>query len=74
MIVIDSGHVINPHNAAEQLEGSVAWELSHAWLGGLEMQEGRFAGPPLPRPPQADCRDRRLRSPSAVPGVHNRVE
>ena len=42
VIVIDSGHVINPHNAAEQLEGGVCWELSHAWMGGLEMQEGRF--------------------------------
>ncbi len=43
VIVIDSGHVINPHNAAEQLEGGVAWELTHAWLGGLELREGRFA-------------------------------
>jgi isoquinoline 1-oxidoreductase beta subunit len=42
VIVIDSGHVINPHNAAEQLEGGVCWELSHAWMGGLEMREGRF--------------------------------
>ena len=41
-LVIDSGHVINPHNAAEQLEGGVCWELSHAWMGGLEMKEGRF--------------------------------
>jgi isoquinoline 1-oxidoreductase beta subunit len=42
VIVIDSGHVINPHNTAEQLEGGVCWELSHAWMGGLEMREGRF--------------------------------
>ncbi len=42
VIVIDSGHVINPHNAAEQLEGGVCWELSHAWMGGLELREGRF--------------------------------
>jgi isoquinoline 1-oxidoreductase beta subunit len=42
VIVIDSGHIINPHNAAEQLEGSVCWELTHAWLGGLELREGRF--------------------------------
>ncbi len=42
VIVIDSGHVINPHNAAEQLEGGVCWELSHAWMGGLELKEGRF--------------------------------
>jgi isoquinoline 1-oxidoreductase beta subunit len=42
VIVIDSGHVINPHNAAEQLEGGVCWELSHAWMGGLELRDGRF--------------------------------
>ena len=42
VIVVDSGHVINPLNAAEQCEGSVCWELSHAWLGGLELREGRF--------------------------------
>ena len=59
VIVIASGHVINTHNAAEQLEGGVCCELSHAWMGGLEMKEGRFvntnfdsfgapAGPPVP--------------------------
>lgn len=42
VIVIDSGHVINPQNAAQQLEGGVAWELSHAWMGGLELRDGRF--------------------------------
>jgi isoquinoline 1-oxidoreductase beta subunit len=42
VIVIDSGHIINPHNATEQLEGSVCWELSHAWLGGLDLKDGRF--------------------------------
>ncbi len=57
VIVIDSGHVINPHNAAEQLEGGVCWELSHAWFGGLELREGRFVntnfdGYPLLRMPQ----------------------
>ena len=57
VIVIDSGHVINPHNAAEQLEGGVCWELSHAWMGGLELREGRFVntnfdGYPLLRMPQ----------------------
>jgi isoquinoline 1-oxidoreductase beta subunit len=57
VIVIDSGHVINPHNAAEQLEGGVAWELSHAWMGGLELREGRFVNTnfdsyPLLRMPQ----------------------
>jgi hypothetical protein len=39
-LVIDSGHVINPHNAAEQLEGGVCWELSHAWMGGLDAAGG----------------------------------
>jgi isoquinoline 1-oxidoreductase beta subunit len=42
VIVVDSGHIINPYNAAEQCEGGVAWELSHAWLGGLELKQGRF--------------------------------
>ena len=42
VIVINSGYVINPHNAAEQLEGSVCWELSHALYGGLELKDGRF--------------------------------
>ena len=41
-IVVDSGHVINPHNAIEQCEGSVCWELSHALFGGLDLREGRF--------------------------------
>jgi len=57
VIVIDSGHIINPLNAAEQLEGGVGWELSHAWLGGLEMRDGRFVNTnfdsyPLLRMPQ----------------------
>jgi isoquinoline 1-oxidoreductase beta subunit len=42
VIVVDSGHVINPHNGAEQCEGAAAWELSHAWFGGLELRDGRF--------------------------------
>ena len=42
LIVLDAGHVINPHTATEQAEGSVCWELSHAWLGGLELENGRF--------------------------------
>ncbi len=42
LVVLDAGHVINPHAAAEQCEGSVCWELSHAWMGGLEMENGRF--------------------------------
>jgi isoquinoline 1-oxidoreductase beta subunit len=42
VIVLDAGHVINPHAATEQSEGSVVWELSHAFLGGLELEDGRF--------------------------------
>jgi isoquinoline 1-oxidoreductase beta subunit len=42
VLVVDSGHVINPLGAAEQCEGCVAWELSHAWLGGLDLKDGRF--------------------------------
>jgi len=42
VVVLDSGHVINPHTATEQSEGSVCWELSHAWLGGLDLENGRF--------------------------------
>ncbi|MDH3547483.1 MAG: molybdopterin-dependent oxidoreductase, partial [Gammaproteobacteria bacterium] len=42
VLVVDSGHVINPLGATEQLEGGVCWELSHAWLGGLDLRDGRF--------------------------------
>jgi isoquinoline 1-oxidoreductase beta subunit len=42
VMVLDAGRVINPHTAAEQCEGSVCWELSHAWMGGLELENGRF--------------------------------
>ncbi len=42
LVVIDAGRVINPHAATEQCEGSVCWELSHAWTGGLELENGRF--------------------------------
>jgi len=42
LVVLDAGHVINPHTATEQCEGSVCWELSHAWMGGLELENGRF--------------------------------
>jgi isoquinoline 1-oxidoreductase beta subunit len=42
LVVMDAGHVINPHAATEQCEGSICWELSHAWMGGLDLQEGRF--------------------------------
>jgi isoquinoline 1-oxidoreductase beta subunit len=42
LVVLDAGRVINPHTATEQCEGSVCWELSHAWTGGLELEGGRF--------------------------------
>jgi isoquinoline 1-oxidoreductase subunit beta len=42
VVVLDAGRVINPHTATEQCEGSVCWELSHAWTGGLELEGGRF--------------------------------
>ncbi len=42
VIVLDAGNVINPHTATEQAESSVCWEMSHAWLGGLELDRGRF--------------------------------
>ena len=42
LVVMDAGRVINPHAATEQCEGSVVWELSHAWMGGLELENGRF--------------------------------
>jgi isoquinoline 1-oxidoreductase subunit beta len=42
VLVINSGYLINPLNATEQLEGSVCWELSHALYGGLDLNDGRF--------------------------------
>jgi isoquinoline 1-oxidoreductase beta subunit len=42
LVVMDAGRVINPNAATEQCEGSVCWELSHAWTGGLELENGRF--------------------------------
>ena len=42
LVVLDAGRVINPLAATEQCEGSVCWELSHAWTGGLELENGRF--------------------------------
>ena len=42
LVVLDAGRVINPHAATEQCEGSVVWELSHAWTGGLALENGRF--------------------------------
>jgi isoquinoline 1-oxidoreductase beta subunit len=42
VLVMNSGYIINPRAAAEQMEGSVIWELSHALYGGLELEQGRF--------------------------------
>lgn len=42
LIVSNSGYVINPRAANEQVFGSTAWELSHAMYGGLNMKDGRF--------------------------------
>ncbi len=42
VIVADCGHVINPHAAKEQMEGAACYELGHAWVGGLDIREGRI--------------------------------
>lgn len=42
VLVMNSGYLINPRAAAEQMEGSVIWELSHALYGGLQLEQGRF--------------------------------
>jgi isoquinoline 1-oxidoreductase beta subunit len=42
VLVMNSGYLINPRAAAEQMEGSVIWELSHALYGGLDLEQGRF--------------------------------
>lgn len=42
VLVMNSGYIINPRAAAEQMEGAVVWELSHALYGGLELEQGRF--------------------------------
>ncbi len=42
VLVHNSGYIINPRGAGEQLEGSVVYELSHALYGGLDLQGGRF--------------------------------
>lgn len=41
-VVINSGHVINPRNCSEQLEGAACWELGTAWMAGLDLKDGRF--------------------------------
>ncbi len=42
LLVMNSGYIINPRAAAEQMEGAVIWELSHALYGGLDLEQGRF--------------------------------
>ena len=42
LIVSNSGYVINPRAAHEQVRGSMAWELSHTLYGGLDVKDGRI--------------------------------
>ncbi len=42
VVAINSQHVINPLNCTEQLEGAACWELTHAWMGGLDLKGGQF--------------------------------
>ena len=42
LIVSNTGWVINPRAATDQVKGGVAWELSHALYGGLNMSGGKF--------------------------------
>ncbi|MBM3524058.1 MAG: xanthine dehydrogenase family protein molybdopterin-binding subunit, partial [Alphaproteobacteria bacterium] len=42
LVVTNSGYVINPRAANEQVHGCVAWELSHTLSGGLDMRDGRI--------------------------------
>lgn len=42
LIVSNTGYVINPRAANEQVKSCVAWELSHTLYGGLNLQGGRF--------------------------------
>ncbi|NKC02301.1 MAG: molybdopterin-dependent oxidoreductase [Pseudomonadales bacterium] len=57
VMVMNSGYMINPLNASEQIEGAACWELSHALYGGLDLSEGHFKNNnfdtyPLMRMPQ----------------------
>ena len=38
---VNSGYIINPLNAREQIESAVAYELGTAMFGGLDIREGR---------------------------------
>ena len=42
VLVMNSGYMINPRAGAEQIEGSVCYELSHALYGGLGLSGGQF--------------------------------
>ena len=42
LIVSNTGYVINPRAANEQVKGCVAWELSHTLYGGLDVKDGRI--------------------------------
>ena len=42
VLVMNSGYMINPRGGAEQIEGSVCYELSHALYGGLGLSGGQF--------------------------------
>jgi isoquinoline 1-oxidoreductase beta subunit len=42
VLVMNSGYIINPLNATEQMEGAACWELTHALQGGLQMRNGQF--------------------------------
>jgi isoquinoline 1-oxidoreductase beta subunit len=42
LVVSNAGWTINPRAAAEQSKSCVAWELSHALYGGMQMQNGRI--------------------------------
>ena len=39
---VDSGHVVNPDQVTAQQEGCIAFELSHAWVGGQNWQAGQL--------------------------------
>lgn len=42
VLAMNSGYMINPRGGAEQIEGSVCYELSHALYGGLDLTGGQF--------------------------------
>jgi isoquinoline 1-oxidoreductase beta subunit len=42
-VALDPGHIINPLNVTMQGESGVAFELSHAWIGGLDIKGGQVA-------------------------------